>query len=368
MKRKPRKILVYRLGSLGDTCVALPSLRVVRESAPAAHVTLLTNLPVSGKAAPCAELLEGMGLVDEFLSYPIGTRNTLRIAALLLTLRRARFDWVVNLAAWRGRAALLRDSLFFRMASGGCQIGFAPGLGHELRWTKAGESEAEARRLLRRVASLGTADLTERRWSDLSLSEEELRSARRRLGKAGIDDGYMVCCVGSKAQANDWGQDNWMRLIGVLRSANDRIGCVFIGAADEAERAECCLARWNGPKLNLCGISRVRESGAVLAGARVFVGHDSGPMHLAAAAGTSCVAIFSARNHPGQWFPMGKGHQVFYRHEPCQGCGLDVCEKEKQKCILGITVEEVAAAVRLRLVLTQGTARTEVGEGGCRAR
>lgn len=368
MSCAPKYVLVYRLGSLGDTCVALPALRIVRESAPEARVTLLTNLPVSGKAAPCAELLEGMGLVDEFVAYPVGMRSLLSLASLLRKLRRARFDQVVNLAAWRGRAALFRDTLFFRAVCDGRLVGFAPELGHELRWIKAGESEPEARRLLRRVACLGTADLTERRWSDLSLSEEELRSARRRLGKAGIDDGYMVCCVGSKAQANDWGQDNWMRLIGVLRSANDRIGCVFIGAADEVERAECCLARWNGPKLNLCGISRVRESGAVLAGARVFVGHDSGPMHLAAAAGTSCVAIFSARNHPGQWFPMGKGHQVFYRHEPCQGCGLDVCEKEKQKCILGITVEEVAAAVRLRLVLTQGTARTEVGEGGCHAR
>jgi ADP-heptose:LPS heptosyltransferase len=47
-------------------------------------------------------------------------------------------------------------------------------------------------------------------------------------------------------------------------------------------------------------------------GAAFYLGHDSGPMHLAALAGTSCIAIFSARAKPGVWFPHGDGHRIFY--------------------------------------------------------
>jgi ADP-heptose:LPS heptosyltransferase len=68
-------------------------------------------------------------------------------------------------------------------------------------------------------------------------------------------------------------------------------------------------------------------------------------MHLAAAVGTPCVAIFAARSLPGQWFPLGEGHEVLYRRVECMGCGLDECIAERKRCIRGITVDEVAAAV-----------------------
>jgi ADP-heptose:LPS heptosyltransferase len=69
-------------------------------------------------------------------------------------------------------------------------------------------------------------------------------------------------------------------------------------------------------------------------------------MHLAAAVGTRCVAIFAARNPPGQWFPLGAGHRVIYRQTDCYGCGLDVCIKQRKKCILSITIDEVISAVK----------------------
>jgi len=70
----------------------------------------------------------------------------------------------------------------------------------------------------------------------------------------------------------------------------------MLGAADEQVRTELLLANWPGPKLNLCGQLSVRQSAAVLTHARVYLGHDSGPMHLAAAVGIPCVAVFSSRN------------------------------------------------------------------------
>ena len=48
----------------------------------------------------------------------------------------------------------------------------------------------------------------------------------------------------------------------------------------------------------------------------VYLGHDSGPMHLAAAVGTPCVCVFSRHNLPGWWFPPGKRHSIFYPYLP----------------------------------------------------
>ena len=76
----------------------------------------------------------------------------------------------------------------------------------------------------------------------------------------------------------------------------------------------------------------------------MFVGHDSGPMHLAAAQGITCVAIFSGQNKPGVWFPHGSQHQVLYHRTECFGCQLDVCTDHGKKCIRSISVSEVLTA------------------------
>jgi ADP-heptose:LPS heptosyltransferase len=98
--------------------------------------------------------------------------------------------------------------------------------------------------------------------------------------------------------------------------------------------------------VNLCGDLTPRESAAVFARAEIFVGHDSGPMHLAAAVQTPCVAIFSARNKPRVWFPYGRQHRVVYHRVECWGCELETCVVEKKRCMTSITVDEVVEQVR----------------------
>ncbi len=97
--------------------------------------------------------------------------------------------------------------------------------------------------------------------------------------------------------------------------------------------------------MNVCGELTPRESAAVFARARVYLGHDSGPMHLAAAVGTTCVAVFSARGKPRRWFPYGRGHRVVYHRVSCWGCGLTTCVVEGKRCILSIGVGEVLREV-----------------------
>jgi len=346
------RILVYRLGSLGDTLVSLPAFHLVRERFPHAQITLLTNAPISDKAPAMASILENTGLVDDYVSYPLGMRNPRQAAGLLAAIRRKGFNLAIHLTAARGLLRSVRDYLFFRLC-GIPQVLGVPFAGRDLecRLESDGENfEWEPLRLARRVERLGKIDLASDRWWDLRLSEDEQRVAAEHLLKKNLRARFIVASIGTKLDVNDWTETNWRLLFGELSHFLEDIGLVLVGSADEYDRSQRCLDAWRGAKANFCGMLSPRVSAAVLGRGCLFIGHDSGPMHLAAAVGVPCVAIFSARNLPGQWFPRGQHNTILYRKTPCFGCGLERCDNYKKACILSITVQEVAAAVRGHLL------------------
>jgi len=110
---KVKRVLVYRLGSLGDTVVALPSLHLVARAFPDAERRLLTNFPADVKAPPAAAVLGGSGLVSGYFRYVVGTRSMFGLSKLWWQLRRWRPDALVYLGAARGVESARRDARFF---------------------------------------------------------------------------------------------------------------------------------------------------------------------------------------------------------------------------------------------------------------
>jgi ADP-heptose:LPS heptosyltransferase len=90
------------------------------------------------------------------------------------------------------------------------------------------------------------------------------------------------------------------------------LSLIFIGSGDEFARCQAIAARWNGLTLNLCGRLAPRESAAAMRRALFYLGHDCGPMHLAAAVGTPCVAMFGPVNMPKWWHPIGPQHRIIH--------------------------------------------------------
>jgi ADP-heptose:LPS heptosyltransferase len=345
---KPRSILVYRLGSLGDTVMALPAFHAVRRRFPEARITLLTNRPVSSKAAAIEEVLGKGYFFNHVLDYPLGTRNPLQIARLLLRMRLQSIDTVVNLAAYRSMNATQRDALFFKFSGARHLIGFDL----EDRDKKprldplTGECEWEASRIARRVSSLEEVDLSNPANWDLRLSDADYRAAEQLMASLPAENRQIAFCTGTKIPSKHWGCQNWEQLAEQLSGRFPGWTAIFLGTASEAAESDRCAIRWNGPSLNLCGATSPRVSAAIFTKCQLFIGHDSGPMHLAASVGTPCVALFSARNIPRQWFPRGEGHRIIYHRTDCAGCGLEVCGEHAQKCMTTIKVDEVVAAVR----------------------
>ena len=312
---------------------------------------MLTNVPVNVKAPPVAAILEHTGLVDGYFRYAVGTRSLGDLARLWWTLFRWRPDVLVYLGSARGVASAQRDEKFFRLCGIRRMVGVPVTEAMQThRLDEATQSlEPEAARLARNIDALGDARLDDPASWDLHLTVEE--KARADAGLAPLGDRPLIAVsVGTKVQSKDWGRENWRALLSRLAELYPDYGLALSGAPEESEASEFAAEGWRqaggGPVVNLCGRLKPRESAFAYERSRIFIGHDSGPMHLAAAVQTPCVAIFAARNKPRVWFPYGQHHRVVYHKTDCWGCGLETCIVEKKRCLTSITVDEVVEQVR----------------------
>lgn len=120
---------------------------------------------------------------------------------------------------------------------------------------------------------------------------------------------------------------------------------VVFGGGEDAALGDRLLRAW-GHGYNAAGALSVRGAAAALKRCAMYLGNDTGTMHLAAAVGIPCVAVFSARERPGLWYPYGTGHRVLRSDIECEGCGLVECVERKNECLRMIEVEHVLAACR----------------------
>ena len=307
-----KTVLVYRLGSLGDTVVALPCFHKIAERYPDARRVVLTNKPVSRAAPRLADVLGGSGLVHETIEYRFGTRSVNELVRLRNALSRLRIDQAIYLAAPRGRAVVLRDLAFFRLCGIRRMIG-APtsqDLLNNRVDPQTGEEEYECERLARCMSGLGSIDLQARTSWDLHLTAAERHVAETMLAPLG-GARFIAINMGGKQAQNDWGHENWRELLGRLSRQVADIAFVFIGGAQDEERAGRVAGDVCQHWLNLCGKLSPRETAAVLSKALLFVGHDSGPLHLAAASDARCIGLFNGASKAHKWHPFGSQNRVF---------------------------------------------------------
>ena len=341
------KVLIFRPGSIGDIVVALPCLHLIARVFPQAERRVLTCTASNPDVSPVEQVLGRSGLIHSHLSYPVNTRAPAELRRVWRWIRDWRPDVLIYLAEPRSLWETWRDACFFRLCGIPRIVGLP--LRHELRESKrvgsTGMYEHAAERLARCLHTLGDAHVDEPTAWDLHLADDEERTAERHLdGWPGRHD-FTAVGAGARVDVKDWGQDNWAALLAGLDPSCTGAGIVFVGSQDDAARARALEGSWTGPTLNLCGKLSVRESAAVISHARLYIGHDGGPMHLAHAVGTGCVAVFSAQAKPGLWFPYGAGHRVLYHQTPCFDCGLDTCHEHQKTCITSITVAEVHDAL-----------------------
>lgn len=318
-----RRVLIYRLGSLGDTIVSLPCLHKIRDSFPDAERILLTNKPVSKAAPRMLDILKGSDLVHDAIEYEVGTRSPQILAAIWFKLLRLRPEALVYLAATRGSRNLRRDLAFFRACGIRRVIGAPsdPDLMNN-RVGSDGEEEYECARLARCLSPLGLVDLDDPAQWRLDLTAKEIQEAAQAL-RPFEGRPFVAINMGGKAEVNDWGHANWVALLTRLTSRFEDLRWVVVGAPSDIGRAEQLVSIRPTHMLNICGKLSIRGTAAALSQALLFAGHDSGPLHLAASSAVPCVGVFSDLNKPHKWFPYGERHRILYPSGPISTITVD---------------------------------------------
>jgi ADP-heptose:LPS heptosyltransferase len=317
-------VLIFRLGSIGDTVVALPCFHAIARAFPGHRRVLLTNALASVRASSAESVLDGTGLIDEVIYFPTGEFRFREAWAMMAEVQRVRASTLIYLAERRSAAAVFRDVAFFK-AAGVPKIAGGP-WSRQLRECRvdaaSSELEFEAERLARMLGRVIPVGLAPADW-DLCLSASEIEKAGALLSVMAARGRPLAIAPGAKIPQKDWGKDRWAALLDALAEDCGAAGLVIVGAADERTLGDELAQRWNSPVLNLCGTLTPRETAAALGRCRLLMCHDSGPMHLAASQGTPCVALFGNYNRPRQWYPFGPGHRVIHDARGVRAIGME---------------------------------------------
>jgi ADP-heptose:LPS heptosyltransferase len=174
--------------------------------------------------------------------------------------------------------------------------------------------------------------------------------ARRSVDEplANISGRLVSIAAGSKWPTKQWGLDKFVELTRRLIEDRD-IHIVLHGNTEERRDAEVIVGLFPGRVTNLAGHVGILESAAVIERSAVFVGNDSGLMHLSEAVGTPVVALFGPTVEQFGYFPSLPSSKVVERALPCRPCsrnGRRPCPRGSQECLVGLATEWVETAVR----------------------
>lgn len=336
-----KNILICKLRYLGDVLLATPTIQALKDAFPTARMTAVVNRGTEG-------LLGENPHVDEVL--PLDRSSAISQWRFILELRRRGFDLVIDLTD-ADRSALLSW-----MTGAPMRIGF----NDERRWrgrcyTHVVSSRPFRHRVERDLAALeplgiaGTGG-TPRIW--LSAQDEADADALIREFGLHTDRSIVVLQPGARYWFKAWPAERFAELADRLsRSTGCRI--LIGGTAQESELAERIAQASTCGAIAIAGRTSVRQFAALVKRAALFVGNDSGAMHVTAAVGTPVIGLFGPSD-PTEWGPRGEQVAAIYKGVDCRACFHPDCTRGEMNCMRQISVDEVYGTA-LRLVQGEQT-------------
>jgi len=342
--QNPRRIALIKPSALGDIVHALPVLTALRRRFPTARITWVVNTAYE-------PLLRGHPDLTDTLpfdrgAFKRGLVESLRYAASFAAeLRRRRFDLVVDLQG------LLRSGLMCLASGAPVRVGFANAregsryaYTHKVRVPDADRIHA-VDRYWRVAEFLGAGDRPKQ--FHVPLDRAEVEAVRADL--AGLPRPWVAVAAGAKWVTKRWRPAYFAEL---LRRGQAAFGgtALFVGTADDTALSQEVARHLDGPSRDLAGRTSLPRLTALLAECDLMLANDTGPLHLAAALGTPCVAPYTCTRvalHGPYTFPAG-GVET---RVPCRGsyrkaCGNMVCLPELTPDRLWPVFAEVLDACR----------------------
>ncbi len=185
---------------------------------------------------------------------------------------------------------------------------------------------------------------------EVHLRDDEVEEAVRFLRERGVrdPDRFAVLVPGARWPNKRWTAEGFAG-VGKWLSGKAGMEVVLAGDGRDRESGEEVAKRLGERCVTIAGETGLRRLAAVLKKARVVVGNDSGPGHLAAAVGTPVVAIFGPTSEAFGFRPLGESTRVVSHALECRPCSLHggkICPRGRRSCLDDIEPGEVIEAVR----------------------
>jgi lipopolysaccharide heptosyltransferase II len=324
--------LIVLLGAIGDVTRALPLLTRLRRAYPAAYIAWA----VEPTAAP---LLEYHPALNDVFLYQ-RTRGPHAFFSFLRAVRRRRFDLVLDLQRhaksgitswWSGAPVRLgfhrknskEGNWLFNTHTIAPVPNFSLKLGHYLKFADA----------------LGLPD--DGISFDLRLRPEEEQRVDALLH--GMTRPFVTFFLGSRWPSRFWFPHTTATVARALRQ-NYGMEVVLVGGPGEQAFAQEVSQALGGAVTNVTGRTSLRDLIGIFSRARMALGPDSGPMHIAAATGTPVISLWGATS-PARSAPWGSEALVVRGPAACSPCYVRQC-RIGRLCMQRITPEQVLAAAR----------------------
>jgi heptosyltransferase II len=333
---KPDRILIVRVGALGDTLMVTPLIRALHKCYPVAELDML----VSSLAEPLVEYNPHLSTI-----FPLRARNwplslSIEKRRLIRRLRNRTYDWTILLES-APRYRQLVEHAHSRRLSSFKEFPF-----------DAGRHAIENNLLVAGISIETAQDLD----MELPLADAGLTAAEQMIGdlpqpRIGMHIGWGP--LGRKKQQENrlrgWSHTNFVTLIRKVLD-NSKGSVVLTGSPQDAEDTQqVCRLLSDRRVRSVAGKTHVRELAAVIKSLNLLVSVDSGPCHMAAALGTPLVVLWG----PGrleQTRPVSSVSPVrIVRHPiPCAPCQSTLMQKSCRRniCMESITPDEVFAEVQ----------------------
>jgi heptosyltransferase-1 len=324
-----------RLSSLGDLVHTIPAVAALRSTFPAARIDWV----VDRRWSPLIGLVT---CIDQVIPLDRSPRDVL---ALIARLRRARYTCALDL---QGR---YRSAVLGWLSGAPLRIG---------RAAKATREPGAALFYTERVVPTGrhivdmTVDLVVRAGAKpgavpqfpLRVPAESLRNVHEKLAREGIYGPYVVISPGGGWKSKCWPPERFGALAAAINRSYHLPTIVNVAPSEEGMARD--ISRAAGPAKVPALSFDIPELAALLSEARLVVAGDTGPLHLAAALGTSVVGLFGPTD-PERNGPLPRGMVVQAASDPPQLPdyirGDYVRQRSYSPAMLALSVERVLAAV-----------------------
>lgn len=339
-----KKILVIRLDFLGDVTMSTPGFKAIRRFFPDAHITLLA-------AGLSRNLVEVMPFFDEirYFDAPWMVKNkgkkVQRLYAAIRDLKRTKYDMAIDLRGdFRHNILMFLSNIRYRLGFdiAGCDFF----LTHVI---PCGTNHHNVNLCIDLIKYLDPENNSKYNLS-LKITDQDRTKAAAIIkqcntGNLNNSGPIVIIHPGASWHGRRWKHERYA-LVADRLVAEHSARIILAGSRSEREIAEKIADNMKNSVMITAGETTVREFIGLLEQSDIFLGLDSGPMHMASATGTKIVVLFGPA-HSDAVSPWGDGHIILSHQEdfPCSPCDQTVCRKPGNSCMDAIHVDEVFDAV-----------------------